>query len=296
MPDLDTTTREGAEYRYHLLRAATERFKCNIPALTPEQRAEAERQAGETFALESLVVDSDEAGAVVIPDAQLDASFGDIAQRYADDEEMAADLARNGLDAAGLRRALYRELVFDAVMQRVGAGHAPIDEHDEALFYELHRERFQRLERRTARHILITVNHDYAENTREAARARIEALADKLRAGRSDNLIERFARAARRNSECPTALEDGRLGTVSRGQLYPELDKALFAMEPGRFSGIVESPVGLHLLLCEAVEPASSLPLDQVRPRLREALEQRRRRDAQRAWLKALKQRQAEPA
>jgi peptidyl-prolyl cis-trans isomerase C len=288
MPDPDKTTRNGAEFRYHLLRAATERFQRNIPALSPEQRAEAERQAQKTFTLETLVLGSDEAGAVVIPADQLDAAFDAIATRYADADEMAADLAHNGLDPAGLRRALRRELVFDAVMQRIGAGHTPIDEHDEHLFYELHRERFEAPERRTARHILITVNDDYAENTRDAALARLEAIASTLRGDDADGLIERFASAARRHSECPTALEDGRLGTVPRGQLYPALDAALFQLGAGQLSGILESPVGLHLLLCEQIQPARALPFSQARPRIREALEQRRRRDTQRTWLKTL--------
>jgi peptidyl-prolyl cis-trans isomerase C len=143
-------------------------------------------------------------------------------------------------------------------------------------------------ERRTARHILITVNDDYAENTRDAALARLEAIAGTLRGDDADGLIERFAGAARRHSECPSALEDGRLGTVSRGQLYPALDAALFQLGAGQLSGILESPVGLHLLLCEKIHPALALPFSQARPRIREALEQRRRRDTQRTWLKAL--------
>ena len=296
MPAPDTAMNHSPEFRYHLLRAATERFQCNIPALSPEQRTEVERQAAKTLALESLVLGADEAGDVVIPAAQLDASFNAVAGRYTDADEMAADLARNGLDADGLRRALRRELIFDAVMQRVGAGHAPIDDQDEQLFYELHRERFAAPERRSARHILVTINADYAENTREAALARIEGIAGELRNGAADDLPERFASAARRHSECPTALEDGRLGDAVRGQLYRELDAALFALEAGAMSGIVESPVGLHLILCEAIKPARTPAFEQARPRIREALEQRRRRETQRAWLARLNERQAEPA
>jgi peptidyl-prolyl cis-trans isomerase C len=296
MPVSETAMTDSPEYRYHLLRAATERFQCNVPALSPEQRAEAERLAEKTLALETLVVDADEAGDVIIPDAQLDAAFGTVAERYADSDEMAADLARNGLDADGLRQALRRELVFDAVMQRVGARHEPIDAHDEQLFFELHRDRFQTPERRSARHILVTLNDDYPENTREAALARIEAIAEKLREHGPDGLPQRFARAARRHSECPTALEEGRLGDVVRGQLYAELDAVLFALEAGSMSGIVESPVGLHLIFCEAVQPAHTLPFSKTRPRIREALEQRRRRETQRAWIAALRERRAAPA
>lgn len=290
---------QGPEYRYHLLRAATERFQCNIAALEPGQLSEAERQARQTFDLETLVLSADEAQGVLIPDEQVQQAYQEVAGRYQDPQEFDADLSCNGLDEAGLRLALRRELAFNAVMQRVAAGHAAATETDERLFYELHHERFAAPERRTARHILITINDAYAENTRAAARARLEAIAEKLRAeraGSGSDQVQRFARKARRNSECPSAMEDGKLGTLIRGQLYPEVDAALFALNEGAVSDIIESPVGFHLVLCERIQPARTLPFNQVRDRIRTALEQRHRRDAQRAWLNELRQRRSAAA
>lgn len=281
--------RRAPAWRYHLLRAAVERFSVGVAALTPTQRAEAESQAERTLALEERVLASAEARDVVIPLEQIEQAVGAVARRYGNAGEFSADLAANGLDEAGLRHALRRELLFDAVMQRVGAQHAPVDETDERLFYELHLERFHTPERRTARHILITINDDYAENHREQARARLAELADAL-AGCADpdTLTARFIAAAERHSECPTAMDGGSLGQVSAGQLYPEVDAALFALAAGGVSAICESPLGFHLVLCEAIEPAVTVPFEAVRARLHAALLQRRRRECQRAWLASL--------
>jgi peptidyl-prolyl cis-trans isomerase C len=289
-------TEAEAAYRYHLLRAATERFQCNIPALDETQRAAAEAQADQTFALENLVLGSDEAAEIIIPAASVQHSLDAVAGRFDDPAEFEADLARNGLDPDGLRAALRRELTFDAVMQRIGARHAAVSDTDARIFYELHAERFQTPERRSARHILITVNADYAENTRDAARARADALSAKLHERGDDNLVQRFARVARRHSECPTAMEDGKLGDIVRGQLYPEVDAALFALEEGAVSAPVESEMGFHILLCEGIEPARLLPYPQVKDRIRAALEKRRRREAQRTWLAELQERETETA
>ncbi|WP_295879071.1 nitrogen fixation protein NifM [uncultured Thiohalocapsa sp.] len=289
-------TEAEAAYRYHLLRAATERFQCNIPALDATQRAAAAAQADQTFALETLVLGADEAADIVIPSASLQQSLDAVAGRFDDPAEFEADLARNGLTPDGLRAALRRELTFDAVMQRVGARHAAVNDTDARLFYELHADRFQSPERRSARHILITVNADYAENTRDAARARADALAAKLHEGGTDNLVQRFARLARRHSECPTAMEEGKLGDLVRGRLYPEVDAALFELDAGTVSAPVESELGFHILLCECIEPARALPFPQVKDRIRAALEKRRRREAQRAWLAELREREAETA
>jgi peptidyl-prolyl cis-trans isomerase C len=293
-------TRGDTAYSYHLLRAGSERFQRNLASLDEGQRREAERLARRTFALEERVLASDEAQDILIPAAQLEQAIQDVQARYHDIDEFAADLRRNRLDPAGLRHALRRELTFDAVMQRVGARHDPISETDERLFYELHRERFKTPEQRSARHILITINDDFAENSRDAARARLEQIAATLNKAASnpaaDGLTGRFARQARRYSECPTAMEDGKLGSVVRGQLYPELDAVLFALPEGGVSGIVESQLGFHLILCERIQPARDLPFNQVRDRLHDALDKRARRDAQRAWLAELHEREAEMA
>ena len=109
----------------------------------------------------------------------------------------------------GLRKSLYRELLFDSVMQRVAANSAEVNELDVHLFYEMHHDRFQTPESRVASHVLITINPDFPENTREAALARIQEVVRKL-AGRAN----RFEEFARRYSECPSAMEGGKLGEV----------------------------------------------------------------------------------
>lgn len=298
------TPERPAEYRYHLLRAAQELYRRNPSALDPNQFIEARRQADKTFDLEDLVLGAPEARGLVIAQTQLDAALAEIAGRYPDPTllsrdgqyprgarsgpwEFAEDLARNGLDETVLRRALQRELAFDAVMARVAARAPSIGDLDLRLFYELHRDRFTRPERRTVRQILITVNDDFAENSAAEALARLGRLGERL-GGRA----QRFGVLARRHSECPSAMEDGRLGTVVRGQLYPELDAALFALAEGEVSGVVGSELGFHLLWCEKIHPAISLPFNKVRDQVREVVEGRQRRNCQKAWIAELRQTQ----
>jgi peptidyl-prolyl cis-trans isomerase C len=279
---------ERVEFRYHLLRAAGERFQSGVADLDDRQLAEATRQAHRTIALEDLVLGSAEALDLVVPAERVEAAVGEVRARYADPTEFGADLARNGLDADTLHRALRRELAFDGVMQRV-AGRAPaVDELAERLFFDAHRERFQVPERRTARHLLITVNDDYAENRRDRARARIEDLAARLQ-GPAGGRIQRFDDLARRHSECPTAVEGGRLGEVEPGRLYPALDALLFGLSAGGIGGPVESDLGFHLILCERIQPARSIPFDQARPQIRELLESRARRQCQQDWIADLR-------
>jgi peptidyl-prolyl cis-trans isomerase C len=292
----DPTGEPRPEYRYHLLRVAAERFKCDLSTLDAAQTAEAHRQARRTFELESLVLSAPEAQGVVIAPDRMEAAIAEVRGRYPDAESFASDLARNDLDPEILEHALRRELIFDAVMQQVGARRADLTELEERLFYETHQDRFASPERRAARHLLITVNEDFPENRREVARARIERVAGRLRESRGGprgGQTQRFGALARKHSECPTALEDGRLGEAIRGQLYPELDELLFRLQAGQMGGPVESELGFHLVYCERIRPARTLPFSKVREQIRALLEERRARDCQKAWIAQLRERVA---
>ena len=200
-------------------------------------------------------------------------------------EEVIHLLLDGDLPGAAELEALRRELAFDSVMQRVAARRPAISPLDVRIYYELHPEVFAVPEQRQARQILVTINDDYAENCRAAAWSRMRRIEMSLH-----QAPNRFAALARKYSECPSALDGGRLGTLRRGQLFPELDRSLFAMQEGTISGILESPLGLHLLLCEKLMPARRVPFPQAEPRIRERLEERNRRNCQKAWLRRLRQ------
>jgi peptidyl-prolyl cis-trans isomerase C len=274
--------------RYHLLRAALNAGKPNLGSLSAEELQALEPKAHQSQALESLVLSSPEAADTPIPESRIEQAVKEVRGRYESTEDFIADLAGNGLDEATLRSALQRELIFDGVMQRVASRRQPITEVDERLFFEMHRERFTQPEQRTARHILITINDDYAENSREVARARI----DKVHAELGGD-TKGFAALARRHSECPTAMQEGQLGPIKRGQLFPSLDQVLFALPAGGISEPVESDLGFHILWCERIQPERAVDFAQAQARIRKALEERAARDCQRRWIAELKGRAA---
>ena len=283
MPGKITATARPSVYRYHLLRAALDAGESGLAELDGQRLAEISRQADKSFDLESLVLGSPEAASVAIPPGRIEDALSELRGRYPDREAFISDLAGNGLDDEILGQALERELIFDAVMQAVSSHRPTVTEIDECLFFELHKERLARPERRTARHILITVNDQFAENRRDAAQSRIEGLAEKLN-GRPNC----FPSFARKHSECPSAIEEGRLGTLPRGRLYPELDAVLFSLPEGNISGTVESDMGFHLLWCEKIHRGVAPPFAEVRPRIRQLLEERAARNCQKAWISAL--------
>jgi nitrogen fixation protein NifM len=266
---------------YLVLKTAHSLYGKNPSALETEELRKVERMAARQFDLEARILASVEARDVVVPQATLEAALEEVRSRYPDRDAFREDLAGNGLSVGDYEQSLVRELRVEAVLDKVGSRAAQVSDIDVELYYHYHPEQFRRPETRRARHILVTINEDMADNTATAARERIEAIAQRLAKD-----PKRFEEQAMKHSECPTALNGGLLGDVKRAQLYPELDSVLFDMEPMQISPVLESPVGLHLLRCDAVMPERLLPLADVREQVREKLFDNRKRVCQNAWLK----------
>ncbi|MEW5789053.1 MAG: nitrogen fixation protein NifM [Pseudomonadota bacterium] len=285
------TARQDGELAYLLLKTANSLFGRSPAALAGEERGRVETLARRQHRLETLVLSAPEARDVVVPQATLEAALAEIRSRYPDEVELHNDLADNGLTLAGLTQAMERELKVEAILDKEASRAATVSDIDVELYYHYHPEQFTRPETRRTRHILVTINEDMAENHRDAARQRIDGIAARLAKD-----PRRFEEQALKHSECPTALNGGLLGDVKRGQLYPELDAQLFTLEAGQIGPVVESPVGFHVLFCEAIQPEGKVPLGPIKAKVREMLENRRKQICRKAWLKRLGEAQREAA
>jgi peptidyl-prolyl cis-trans isomerase D len=128
-------------------------------------------------------------------------------------------------------------------------------------FYRQNQARYGQPERRRVRHILreVPVNADPAQK----AAVREEALAIEAQLKASPDA---FASLAQAQSQDPgSANQGGDLGWVAKDTLVPEVERAVFDLQPGVISGVVESPFGFHVIEVTDIQPASIKPLEDVR-------------------------------
>lgn len=268
---------------YLTLKLAHALFSKSPAELSGEENERLRTVAARAQLIEQRIFATADAAWVALPEASVDQGFAEIRQRYDSDEAFHADLERIDLGEGELREALRRELQVEAILDQVASRVAPPSETEVEIFYLMHRDRFNAPERRRLRHILITLNDDLPGNTRGEAMARLEAVR-----ARCLKAPERFAEQALKHSECPTAMNGGLLGEISRGQLYSELEPAAFALAANELSAIVESPIGLHLLRCDEVLAAGPLPLPMLRERITGQLTESRRAARRKAWIREL--------
>ena len=272
--------------RYLALNLAAKLYGRPLEALGPDESQRVESVAARQREIETLILATPQAAAVMLPAASVDAGLAEIRGRYGSDEAYRAELHRAGLDPAALRQAVRRELVVEAVLEQVAARCAPVTETEAEIFWLMHRERFRRPAARVLRHILVTINEALAGSERRNAHARIDAIRASLLAE-----PQRFAEQAARHSECPTAMNGGQLGSVRRGRLYPELEAAAFALAETELSAVIESELGFHLIVCDAIEPERQLRFCEAEASIRALLERERRSACQKSWIKALPRR-----
>jgi peptidyl-prolyl cis-trans isomerase SurA len=89
----------------------------------------------------------------------------------------------------------------------------------------------------------IYMNPKLSSALKQKFRTKIESILDSIKGG------EDFSELAKKYSDDPaSAVHGGDLGFVKKGVFYPEFESAAFALKEGEISGIVESPVGFHII------------------------------------------------
>lgn len=123
-----------------------------------------------------------------------------------------------------------------------------ITEDAVAAEYEATYQDAEKAQQFKARHILL---EDEAKAEDIAAQAKAEG-AD-------------FAALAKENSTGPSAPNGGDLGWFEKGQMVPEFEAAVTALEPGQISDPVKTQFGWHVIMLEDAREAPTPPLAEVR-------------------------------
>ncbi len=122
-------------------------------------------------------------------------------------------------------------------------------------FYTEHSKEYQKPETRKVRHILVKTDE---KTNAEAAMKKIQQAQERLKNA------EPFEAVAKALSDDATADQGGDLGTFGRGVMVPPFEQVAFSAEVGKVSPPVTTQYGIHLILVDQINPATSKPLEAV--------------------------------
>ncbi|MCE9613161.1 MAG: peptidylprolyl isomerase [Lentisphaerae bacterium] len=129
---------------------------------------------------------------------------------------------------------------------------------DIAAFKAENADKLSKPERAHAHHILLSIDTNADETTKQARKAEAVKLQQKLVAGAS------FEETARSSSDCPSSARGGDLGWFERGQMVPAFEAAAFSQPTGAVGGIVESPFGYHIIRVDERIPGGEASREEI--------------------------------
>ena len=155
------------------------------------------------------------------------------------------------------------ELLIEFAAEKAIAG-INVTDADIEKYYEENKDNFNTGATVNASHILVSTEEEANE------------ILAKINGGEMS-----FEDAARKYSSCPSKENGGCLGEFTRGQMVPEFDSAVFAMEEGAISDApVKTQFGYHLIKLNAKSDSKVLELSEIRDELYGMLINEKRRTA----------------
>lgn len=139
-----------------------------------------------------------------------------------------------------------------------------LKEDDLRTYYTQNQVRLAGQEQRRASHILLTVPANASEAERVRTREKAQELLAQLKKS-----PDSFADLARKHSQDPGSAErGGDLDFFARGAMVKPFDEAVFAMEKGQISDVVESEFGYHLIRLMDIKRPKSKSFEELRPEM----------------------------
>ena len=200
-----------------------------------------------------------------------------ILKQLIDSKLLLLDAKRNLYEGEAEFRAqlakLKDNLLTTYAAEKAIASAAKVKDEDVLNFYNENPDKFATGETVNASHILV--------DTEEAALDVYKRIA----AGEMS-----FEDAAKEYSSCPSKANGGSLGDFTKGQMVPEFDSAVFAMEVGEISSEpVKTQFGYHLIRLDSKKESAPTPYAEIANEIKAGLLSEKKRAAYESKLNQLK-------
>jgi peptidyl-prolyl cis-trans isomerase C len=233
-----------------------------------------------------LLLDEARRRGLRVPPEEVDERVRKMAEEAGGEDRFAALLEKQKVTVDQLRAGILQGRQIDRLVAEITRFVPEPEDEELQAWYEGHPEDFRSPPRAQARHILLKPATAAPED-RQVAESRLMELRAQAQAGAE------FGDLAAAFSECPSGKSTGgSLGWITQGITLPEFDEVLFSMKPGEISGVVQTPLGLHLVQKTADEAGGeTVPYEDVKDQIRDLMVHTRRGEALARIVEQLKKR-----
>jgi parvulin-like peptidyl-prolyl isomerase len=232
------------------------------PSDAAAKKAELQKNLTNDLIAELLIKDRADRLGLTVSSEELKDATGRLMAQYGmkTTAEFEDSLRKSGMTRADMEARLRETLLMNKVFGRELRGREELTDKELRERYDREKERYRLPERAHLREIVILRPENAAQV--DAARQRTNQIAARAKS-------EDFAKLALEVSEAGTKARGGDLGEVARGELLPDLDKAVFNSAAGTVIGPLESKSAWHILKVETRLPSEVPAFESVKDKLR---------------------------
>ena len=226
---------------------------------------------------ELLLKDRADRLGITVTDADVKDAITRLKQQYniTTDEQFDESLKQSGMTRADMEARLRESLLTNKVFSRELRSREELTDPELRERYSHEKERYRLPERAHLREIVVLKADNATQAQLDEAKQRAADVSAASKKPGTD-----FANLASTMSESATRDKGGDLGEVAKGDLVPELDKAVFNASAGSVIGLIETKSAGHIIKIEQRLPSEVPAFESVKDKLRkEASEETFQRD-----------------
>jgi len=233
------------------------------PSEQAARKAEFKKKLVEEIVSELLLKDRADRLNITVTNDEVQDSIARVKAQYGikSDQEFEESLKKSNMSRAEMEARMRDTILTNKLFSRELRGREDLTDKELRERYDREKERYRLPERAHLREIIVL----RPDNPTQAAAAhqRAEELAQQARSGADFTLLSKTA------SEAPTKDKGGDLGEVAKGELLPELDKAVFNATAGQVIGPIEAKSAWHIIKVEQRLPSEVPAFETLKEKLR---------------------------
>jgi peptidyl-prolyl cis-trans isomerase C len=240
------------------------------------------RQAMHQYIERELLFQEAMARGISADTRKVETAYDQVRSGFKDEVRFRESLADQGLDPQSYKQEVRVQETVNALLANAGQA-ITVTEAEAREFFDAHPRAFDAGEKLEIRHILFRVPVGATQRTKEGVRVKARIAATRAASG------EDFVKLARELSEDPEPTHRGRLLEIRRGMMPEAFDQAVFALQPGQVTGLVDTPVGVSVVKLERRVPGPPAHFEDVQEAVRSELLHQKRQAGFESLVKSLR-------
>jgi peptidyl-prolyl cis-trans isomerase SurA len=192
--------------------------------------------------------------------------------------------AQQGVSFEDFKANIRNGILTQQVVRDEVGRHIQMTKGTEQAYYDAHKNEFAQPEQVRLSEILVPTPADASDAVVAQAQAKADSIAEKIKGGAD------FAEMAKQNSGGPTASQGGDLGLFKRGALAKVLEDQTFSLPTGGVTAPIRTRQGFVILKVTDHQQAGVPAIEDIEPRIQEAIYMQQIQPALRAYLTKLRE------